>query len=78
MDRLAKIATPASVFAVEPLVTVSVTSLKLPLNRLVTVAPAGEAVSSFTGVSVELPLATGASLTASILVTSVTALEESE
>ena len=74
MDRLATIATPASVLAVEPLVTVSVTSLKLPVNRVVTVEPAGEAVSSFTAVSVELPLATGASFTATMVVPSVTAL----
>ena len=74
----AVIAIPASVLAVEPLVTVSVTSLKLPVNRLVTVAPAGEAVSSFTAVSVELPLATGASFTATMVVPRVTAFKGSE
>ena len=37
-------------------------------------APAGEAVSSSTVVSVELPLATGASFSATMVVTRVTAL----
>ena len=46
------IATPASVFALEPLVTVSVVSLKLDPNRFDTVSPDGLAVSSLTAVSV--------------------------
>src|SRR3954463_2687342 len=63
---------PAKVFALEPPLTVSVESLKLPLNRLDTVAPLGLAVSSFTAASVAVPLATGASFTALIVSDSAT------
>ena len=69
---------PARVFAVEPLAMVSVLSLKLPLNRLLTVEPAGANASSFTAESVDIPDATGASFTATMVVTSITALLESE
>ena len=59
-------AIPAKVLAEDPPETVSVLSLKLPLNKLLTVAPEGLAVSSFTATNVALPEATGASLTAVI------------
>ena len=49
--------------AEEPPVTWSVASEKLPLNRVLTAAPAGLAVSSLIAASVALPEATGASLT---------------
>ena len=54
--------------ALDPLVTVSVESLKLLANSVDTVAPDGLAVSSFTAVSVAEPLATGASFTAVMVV----------
>ena len=69
---------PARVFAMEPLAMVSVLSLKLPLNKVLTVEPAGADASSFTAASVDVPDATGASFTATMVVTSVTALLESE
>jgi hypothetical protein len=55
---------------------VSVVSEKRPEKRLVTVSPAGLAVSSLTARRVELPEATGASLTAVMLVPSATVAEE--
>ena len=53
--------------------TWSVASEKLPLNSELTVAPAGDAVSSLIAASVALPEATGASLTA-VTVTSMTSV----
>ena len=55
-------AMPASVLAVDQPMS-SIESLKLSLNRLETVAPAGLALSAFTAASMAEPLATGASLT---------------
>ena len=60
------IATPASVFALEPPVTWSAESLKLLVKSVLTVAVVTEpaAVSSLSAVSDAEPEATGASLTA--------------
>ena len=60
------IATPASVFALEPPATASVASLKFEVKRLETVAVVTEPalVSSRSALSVALPDATGASFTA--------------
>ena len=55
------IATPANEFAVDPLVTVSVVSLKLELNRFVIVSPAGVASSEIDANVAVSGLATGAS-----------------
>ena len=55
---------PAKLLALLPLLMASVLSLKLLLNTLLTVSPSGVVVSSSMAVSVALPLATGASLTA--------------
>ncbi len=58
------IATPASVLAVDPPVTVSTVSEKLPENRSLTRAPEGSVTSSSVAVKELEPDATGASLTA--------------
>ena len=55
---------PAKVLAVVPPATVSVESPKLAVNRLLTVEPVGDALSSSMAASVLLPDATGASFTA--------------
>ena len=47
----------------EPPVTASAESLKLPVNSVLTLAPDGAAVSSATPARVALPEPTGASLT---------------
>ena len=62
---LPTIATPASVFALDPPVTASVLSLKLLVNKELTVAPEIEPLreSSVTAANVALPVATGASFT---------------
>ena len=57
-------AIPANVFAVDPPTIWSVASEKLPPNRALTVAPAGDVASSSTATNVALPEATGASFTA--------------
>jgi hypothetical protein len=70
---LSTIATPASVFALEPPLTESVVSLKLPENSVLTVAPGAESpTSSLTDASVAVPEATGASFAAVMLVPSTT------
>ena len=66
------IAMPARLLALEPPVTVSVVSLKLALNRLLTVLAVGVAASSISAARVALPVATGASFTAVTLWESVT------
>ena len=68
-------AIPAKVFAEDPPETVSVLSLKLLLNKELTVAPEG-VLSSFTEVNVALPEATGASLTAVIVILALSVLME--
>src|SRR5258706_183827 len=57
-------ATPLKVLALEPPLTWSAASEKLPPNSELTVAPAGLAVSSAIAARVAAPDATGASLTA--------------
>ena len=71
------IAMPASVFALDPPVTVSVASLKFAENRVLTVLTDTEpvAVSSASAASVALPLATGASFTAVTLWLTTTPVE---
>ena len=64
-------AIPARVWAVDPPVTESVASLKLPLKREETVAPDGFVVSSLTALRLAEPVATGASLTALIVMLTV-------
>ena len=72
---LPTIARPPSAVAVEPPLTVSVTSeYWLAVINALTNAPAGLAVSSLIAASVADPEASGASLTAVMLVPSVTAL----
>ena len=63
---------PAKVLAVVPPATVSAVSLKLAMNRLLTLEPLGDALSSSMAASVLLPDATGASFTAVTLWLSVT------
>ena len=67
---------PAKVLALEPPLTWSVASEKLPLNSEVTVAPAGVAASSLIAASVALPDATGASFTAVMVSESATVADE--
>jgi hypothetical protein len=69
-------ATPASVLADDPPGTVSRVSLKVEVNRLVTVEPGGLVVSSLTAGSIAVPLATGASLTGSTVSGMVTVADE--
>ena len=76
---LSTIATPASVFALEPPLTESVASLKLLENSVLTVAPGAEVpTSSATAANVALPEATGASFTALIVRLTVSANVENE
>src|SRR6185369_7132916 len=70
-------ATPAKAFALEPPLTASVVSTSFPPKRLVTVSPAGLAVSSLIAVSVAVAeLMVGASLTALTVTSTVLVLEE--
>ena len=69
-------AIPANVLAEDPPATASVESLKLPVKRLVTVAPEGFVLSSLIATRVADPVATGASLTAVTLWLSTTVAAE--
>ena len=65
-------AIPCSVLADDPPVTWSVESLKLEVNKVEMVAPEPDVLSSLMLDRVDEPLAMGASLTAVMLVLSVT------
>ena len=67
---------PAKVLALEPPLTWSAVSEKLPLNSEVTVAPLGAAVFSLIAAKVALPEAIGASLTAVMVSESATVPDE--
>ena len=74
LDPLATTTTAAMLFGVEPFAILSLLSEKLPLNRLVTLAPVmfASSVSSSTAARDAVLLAVGASFTAVIVVSSET------